>query len=38
MDIDKHIKLLLNGKHGNPFEVLGMHIFENKVCIRAFLP
>lgn len=41
-DLKEHIRLILNADHWYPFEVLGMHLIEDKgrkaVCIRTFLP
>ena len=41
-DLKEHIRLILNADHWDPFEVLGMHLIEDKgrkaVCIRTFLP
>ncbi|MFO0751791.1 MAG: 1,4-alpha-glucan branching protein GlgB [Thermodesulfovibrionales bacterium] len=32
------LKSFLNGGEVNPFDILGLHILGNGVCIRAFLP
>jgi 1,4-alpha-glucan branching enzyme len=38
MDIKGHIQLLLKASHGDPFSVLGMHIHDGRIQVRAFIP
>ncbi|KAF0185192.1 MAG: alpha-1 4-glucan:alpha-1 4-glucan 6-glycosyltransferase [Nitrospirae bacterium] len=38
MELNKHINAFTKAKHGNPFEILGPHILDGKLFIRAFIP
>ncbi|HEX8947871.1 MAG TPA: 1,4-alpha-glucan branching protein GlgB [Dissulfurispiraceae bacterium] len=36
--ISRQVKDLVKGELPNPFDVLGLHVIEGRVCIKAFLP
>jgi len=38
MVLKENIKRIVDGKHGDPFFVLGMHVGEKNIEVRAFLP
>ncbi|HWR89883.1 MAG TPA: 1,4-alpha-glucan branching protein GlgB [Dissulfurispiraceae bacterium] len=38
MDLDMHIRLIINGDHGSAFDILGMHSGPDGIVVRAFLP
>ncbi len=38
MDLSKHISALAKAKHGNPQEILGPHLIDGSLCIRAYMP
>ena len=38
MELKPHITAFAKAKHGNPFEILGPHIIDGSLHIRAFLP
>ncbi len=38
MDLNRHINRILKAKHGNPHEILGPHVSDDQLIIRAFLP
>lgn len=38
MDLTRHINSILKARHGNPHEVLGPHMVDETLVIRAFLP
>src|SRR5450631_1707562 len=35
---DAEISALVNARHGDPFAVLGMHVVNGEVVVRALLP